>query len=66
MKIFLLGLSCGRKCLQGSGNMTSGLEKNKKNHEFTKGLGRLTADANIATVLGSIPASSDTMESEGR
>ncbi len=27
---------------------------------------RLTANAEVATVLGSIPASSDTVESEGR
>ncbi len=29
-------------------------------------LERLTANAEVVTVLGSIPASSDTMESEGR
>jgi hypothetical protein len=29
-------------------------------------LERLTANAKVATVLGSIPASSDTVESEGR
>ncbi len=33
---------------------------------LVKWLERLTANAAVATVLGSIPASSDTMESEGR
>jgi hypothetical protein len=34
--------------------------------ELAEWLERLTANAVVATVLGSIPASSDTMESEGR
>ncbi len=38
---------------------TSGLD-------LAKWLERLTADADAATVLGSIPASSDAVESEGR
>jgi hypothetical protein len=31
-----------------------------------RALERLTANAKVATILGSLPASSDTMESEGR
>jgi hypothetical protein len=34
--------------------------------DLAKRLERLAANAKVATVLGSIPASSDTMESEGR
>ncbi len=34
--------------------------------EITKWLERLTANAEVVTVLCSIPASSDTVESEGR
>jgi len=34
--------------------------------DLAEWLERLTADAKVATVLGSIPASSDTLESEGR
>jgi hypothetical protein len=33
--------------------------------ELTEWLERLTANAKVATDLGSIPASSDTVESEG-
>ncbi len=33
---------------------------------IAKGLERPAVNAKVATVLGSIPASSDTMESEGR
>jgi hypothetical protein len=34
--------------------------------EVSKWLERLAVNAKVATVLGSIPASSDTLESEGR
>jgi hypothetical protein len=34
--------------------------------DLAEWLERLTANAVVATVLGSIPASSDTVESEGR
>ncbi len=34
--------------------------------DLAEWLDRLTANAEVATVLGSIPASSDTVESEGR
>jgi hypothetical protein len=34
--------------------------------DLAEWLERLTANAGVATVLGSIPASSDTVESEGR
>ncbi len=40
--------------------------KKKDVDESRVRLGRPTAIAEVATVLGSIPASSDTVESEGR
>jgi hypothetical protein len=49
------------------------VRKNVKFHMIDVGMDiilnvdeRLTANAKVATVLGSIPASSDTVESEGR
>ncbi len=36
------------------------------NQDLAEWLERLTANAEVATVLGSIPASFDTVESEGR
>jgi hypothetical protein len=35
-------------------------------HNVAEWLEHLTANAEVATVLGSIPASSDTVESKGR
>jgi hypothetical protein len=60
------GDSLSLECDQLSFISTSAFKVSVSGWDVAEWLERLTDNAEVATVLGSIPASSDTVESEGR